>query len=143
MAVTFRFQSVPSKLFGTRSRPIAVVDFKHRLEDYWLPVQMIVDTGADYSVLPRAFALPLGIDLRRDCRAHETIGIGGSEKIFLYRGQPVRMGKYVRTIPIGFLNRDTGPALLGRHEFFETFKVIFHNRRAQFFNPRRRKQDAH
>ncbi len=143
MPVTFRFQEIPSKLFGTVYRPIAIVDFKHRSEDHWLPVQMIVDTGADYTILPRSYARPLGIDLARDCQEYQALGIGGSERIFLYRDQRVRLGKYIRLIPIGFLDKENGPALLGRHEFLETFKVVFTNRQAQFFNPRVSKHVTH
>ncbi len=93
---------------------------------------MIIDTGADYSILPRTYADALGIDLLRDCSAHRTLGIGGTERIFLYRSQAARLGNYARKIPIGFLDRESGPALLGRHEFFETFKVVFADHVARF-----------
>lgn len=143
MPLIFRFESVPSKLFGRIYRPTALVHFKHKTEDIWIPIQMVIDTGADYSILPRAFARPLGIDLVNDCTERRTIGIGGSEKIFLYRRQKVRLGGHGRTIPIGFLDREFGPALFGRHEFLETFKVVFAERVVQFINPRPKKRAVH
>ncbi len=142
MALTFAFKEIPSTLFGRIFRPIALVEFKHRTKDIWIPVPMIIDTGADYSILPRSFAPLLGIDLAVECIEHQTLGIGGTEKIFLCRRQIARIGKYSRTIPLGFLDRETGPTLLGRHECFETFRVIFAARAAQFINPRVRKRVA-
>jgi hypothetical protein len=136
MAVTFRFQEIPSHIFGHIYRPIALVEFKHRVEDTWQPIEMIVDTGADYSILPRSYAAPLGVDLDRDCVALHTVGIGGSEQVFLYRGQPIRLGRYERKIAVGFLSREQGPALLGRHEFLETFRVILAGRKIRFDEPR-------
>lgn len=143
MAITFDFREIRSKLFGKIFRPFALVEFKHQTKDIWIPVPMIVDTGADYSILPRSFAPLLGIDLAVHCTEHHTRGIGGTEKIFLYRGQAVRLGKYKRSIPLGFLDRETGPTLLGRHECLETFRVIFEERRTRFINPRARKRAAH
>ncbi|MBI4789354.1 MAG: retroviral-like aspartic protease family protein [Chloroflexi bacterium] len=142
MPLTLRFQEIPSKLFGRIYRPVADVDFKHKTRDIWIPIRLIIDTGADYSVLPRSYALPLGIDLERDCQEHWTIGIGGSERIFLYQGQQVRLGKYARIVPVGFLDREIGPALFGRHEFLETFKAIFADHTVRFVNPRPRKARA-
>ncbi|MBI3913404.1 MAG: retropepsin-like domain-containing protein [Chloroflexi bacterium] len=122
---------------------MALVEFKHQTKDIWIPISMIVDTGADYSILPRSFATLLGIDLAVDCIEHRTLGIGGSEKIFLCRCQIVRLGKYRRTVPLGFLDRETGPTLLGRHECLETFRVIFGEHKTRFVNPRVRKRVAH
>lgn len=35
------------------------------------------------------------------------------------------LGGINREVPIGFLENDSVPPLLGRQEFFETFKVVF------------------
>lgn len=37
----------------------------------------------------------------------------------------VKLGSYSRKIPLGFLENDLIPPLLGRQGFFETFKVTF------------------
>ncbi len=135
MPVTFRFQEIPSRVFGRIYRPVATVGFNHKTKPVWVSIEMIIDTGADYSILPRTYADALGIDLLRDCSTHRTLGIGGTERIFLYHGQAARLGNYARKIPIGFLDRESGPALLGRHEFLETFKVVFVDHTTQFMNP--------
>ena len=43
---------------------------------------MIVDTGADYTLLPRFLAPVLGIDLNKDCQKLKTSGVGGEERVF-------------------------------------------------------------
>lgn len=86
---------------------------------------MIVDTGADYSLLPRFLAQDLKIDLEEECKAFSTQGIGGSEKVFFLPKIKVKLGKWERVIPVGFLERDEVPPLMGRHLFLETFETLF------------------
>lgn len=88
---------------------------------------MIVDTGADYTILPRFYVFDLGVNLNKDCRTYQTFGIGGNEKVYLLRNARVRLGKWKDSVPIGFLNRDDIPPLLGRQEFLEIFKVTLVN----------------
>ena len=87
---------------------------------------MIIDTGADYTLLPRFLASLLGIDFAKDCRIIDTQGVGGSSRVYLFKDKiKVRIGDFHRQIPLGFLDNDYIPPLLGRHEFFETFRVVF------------------
>lgn len=88
---------------------------------------MIVDTGADYTLLPHFYALDLGVDLKKDCKVHWTGGIGGKEKVYLMKEIQARLGGWKRVVPVGFLDRDNIPPLLGRQEFLETFKVTLVN----------------
>ena len=89
---------------------------------------MIVDTGADYSILPRSYAVYLGIDLTRDCIAQTTHGIGGMETVYIYKSLILEIDSFKRKIPIGFLDRDDVPPLFGRHECLETFRLVFAKR---------------
>lgn len=126
MKVSFPFKEERSEIFGKVHRPIAEVFFKHRTRGIWQPVTMIIDTGADYTLLPRFLATPLGIDLNRDCKVINTQGVGGKSKVYLVKGKiGVRIGNFKREIPVGFLSSDFIPPLMGRQEFFETFKVVF------------------
>lgn len=96
---------------------------------------MIVDTGADYTILPAYLAPELGIHLRRTARKFETSGIGGRETVWLVRRIRVRLGTWERNIPVGFLERNDVPPLLGRHEFLETFETRFRKKRDVLFLP--------
>ena len=133
MSVSFPFKEESSSIFGKVHRPIAEVFFKHAKKEVWQPVIMIIDTGADYTMLPLFLTEPLGIDLKHDCRIIETQGVGGKSKVFLTNNKiKVRIGRSERKIPLGFLSHDYIPPLLGRQEFFETFKVTFKKFRTTF-----------
>lgn len=99
-------------------------------------MRMIVDTGADYTLLPRFLAPLIGIDVSTDCRKIETRGVGGKSNVYLTRKRIVaRIGDFERRIPVGFLPIDDLPPLLGRHEFLETFRVVFHHHTTSFDRP--------
>ena len=119
----FSFDKSSSEIFGYVYRPIANVNFWSRNIKSWVEVIMIVDTGADYTLLPRFCAMDLGINLKKECRIYWTGGIGGREKVYLFREMRVKLGKWERNIPVGFIDRDNIPPLLGRQEFLETFEV--------------------
>lgn len=93
---------------------------------------MLVDTGADYTLLPHVYASHLGIRLDRDGHAFDTMGIGGSERVYLVRRWPMQLGPWRREIPLGFLTRNDIPPLLGRQACLEVFKLIFSGHRTTF-----------
>ncbi len=125
MALTFPFEKSLSPIFGTIHRPVAKVYFFSQAKKRWYETWMIVDTGADYTLLPKYFAARLGVDLSKDCQVFRTAGIGGEEKVYLLRKTKVKIGQWERDVPVGFLQRDDIPPLLGRQLFLETFEVSF------------------
>lgn len=87
---------------------------------------MIVDTGADYSILPRHFSEKLRISLEKDCLKDTTVGVGGKQTIYFYKKKiKVTIGHLERKVPIAFFDSNEIPALLGRLGFMETFDVEF------------------
>lgn len=126
MGVQFRFKNEKSPVFGVIHRPVAEVQLKHLKSEIWQPITMLIDTGADYTLLPKFFASPLGVNLRRDCQQIATNGVGGKSNVYLLKNLiEAKLGNLKRNIPIGFLDSNYIPPLLGRQKFFETFKVIF------------------
>ena len=125
MALTFPFEKSNSPLFGNIYRPVAQVYFYSENKKRWYETWMIVDTGVDYTLLPKYFSERLGIDLKQDCKVFNTSGIGGNEKVYLNNKTKVRLGPWERVIPVGFLNRNEIPPLLGRRQFLETFESLF------------------
>ena len=124
MPLTFPFERRLSPILGEIYRPIARVFFYSEVKDRWLGIWMLVDSGADYTLLPKYFAYRLGINLEKDCKIFKTAGIGGEEKVYFFKKIKVKLGDWERNIPVGFLNRDDIPPLLGRHLFLETFEVL-------------------
>ncbi len=133
MAITFNFKKEKSSLLGIIYRPIATVFFQDKKTGVFKPITMIVDTGADYTLLPRFLALNLGISLSKDCKKLKTSGVGGEQVVFFCKKKlKVKLGNWEKRIPLGFLDDDFIPPLLGRHQFFENFKVIFNKHRLTF-----------
>ncbi|MBI4668243.1 MAG: retroviral-like aspartic protease family protein [Elusimicrobia bacterium] len=123
----FSFTKIGHGPLGDIFRPYADVLFFAKKTGAWLSINMVVDSGADYTLLPRRYAAALGIDLGRECVAETTLGVGGSETVYLYKKLPVRIGNWQKEIPVGFLERDDIPALLGRLDCLEVLKVTFQN----------------
>lgn len=125
MLLRFPFRKEKSPILGLIYRPIAQVFFRSKQSKDWSEIWMIVDSGADYTLLPRYMADELGVNLETDCQKFATYGIGGGEKVYFLPKIKVKLGNWERMIPIGFLERDEIPPLLGRHLFMETFDTEF------------------
>ena len=97
-----------------------------------MPANIVVDSEADYTLLPRRYAIALGIDLANDCVTGTTLGVGGSEAVYLYKKLLVKMEDWQNEIPVGFLERDDIPALLGRLVFIESLRVVFEKHKTTF-----------
>lgn len=132
MKVSFPFERMESSILGTIWRPVAEVRFQRKTSGKWRSVWMIVDTGADYTLLPRFMADKLDVDVEHECQIFSTAGIGGSEKVYFLPKITVQLGDLQKTIPVGFLDRNEVPPPLGRHLFMETLETYFssdHNTR--------------
>lgn len=134
MALTFSFKEVPSALFGSVHRPVAWVKFWSRSTNKWVGVWMIIDSGADYSLLPRYMSDYLDISLKRDCKKFSTIGVGGKETVYLLKKAKIKLGDWEIAAPVGFLENNTIPPLLGRQGFMEKFATLFFNHKTTFAN---------
>lgn len=130
--VKFPFEITNSQIFGQIYRPIARVDFWSKTIKNWVEIIMLVDTGADYTLLPKFYAEDLGVNLEKDCQPFSTLGIGGSETVYLFKKMEVKLGSWRLTVPIGFLEHDNVPPLLGRQNFLEDFRVLLFRHTAEF-----------
>lgn len=123
----FPYEKEYSRIFGLIRRPIARVNFWSKKFERWLEFTMIVDTGADYTLFPYSKAEDLGIDLKKEGWVFQTSGIGGTEKVYLFKEMQMKLGKWTGTIPVGFLARDDIPPLLGRFKCMDRFDFRFSN----------------
>ncbi|MEK9165671.1 MAG: aspartyl protease family protein [Patescibacteria group bacterium] len=125
MTISFPYKTELSGIFGTINRPVANVDFWSSSRKRWLRYTMIVDTGADYTILPYSASFDLDVNLAKQAQKHQTFGIGGSEIVYVIDKYKVRIGETIITVPVGFLKRDNVPPLLGRHKCLDIFAVLF------------------
>ncbi|OGX06481.1 MAG: hypothetical protein A3G87_07740 [Omnitrophica bacterium RIFCSPLOWO2_12_FULL_50_11] len=132
MRIVYPFEPVPSRIFGRLYRPIAAIHFWSLRLREWQEVFAVVDTGADYTLLPRFYADDLGIDIKKKCRRMKAKGIGGTADVFLYSKMKVSFLGKLLTVPVGFSAQNDIPPLLGRHKFLERFKITLDRRRISF-----------
>lgn len=96
---------------------------------------MTVDTGADFTILPRYLADELGISLEEDCLKNQTFGVGGERVIYLCKPKiKAKIGPHERQIPLAFFDSNEIPALMGRLGFLETFDTSFLKNHTLVFN---------
>lgn len=127
--ISFKYEAVASRMFGTLYRPVVKVQFWSEATQSWKTVQMLVDTGADYSILPRYLATWLQLEIKDTGKVHETQGVGGVQKIYMVDKLRARIGKFEREVPVGIIDSTQVPPLMGRLGFFETFEAEFSRQR--------------
>ena len=83
---------------------------------------MVVDTGADYCIVPSRIAMHVGLELSMAQR-HVATGIGGRQTILLCRDVRLRLGAWELRVPVGVVERDDLPPLLGRYRCLDVFDL--------------------
>ena len=125
MVLKFSFRTEKSSILGIIRRPVAQVFFWSKKDKIWSELWMIVDSGADYTLLPRFMADKLNVNLEKDCKIFSTYGVGGGERVYFLPKIKVKLGDWKRMIPVGFLEINEIPPLMGRQLFLETFETLF------------------
>jgi len=94
----------------------------------YLRVRFLLDSGADFTILPRSAALQLGINLTGS-REMIITGIEGAGVRAWLSEITVRMADSEMTLPCLFSSNEKTPYVLGRMGLFQRFNVAFDNRR--------------
>lgn len=127
MQVRSPFTYIGDTKLGTIYRPYIVIRAYSKRKKGWQQIEMIIDSGADYTLFPKRFSEILGVDLKRDCEIENTKGIGGKEKVYQYKKLPLMIGTWKKEVPVGFLGRNDIPPLLGRLKCLEKLDLGFKN----------------
>lgn len=126
MGIKFSFEYEGDTYFGKVFRPVAKVSFQSPKLNIWIDIWLVVDTGADFTILPKYVSKDLGISLEMDCLLDTTKGVGGEQPIYLCKSRiTAKIGKVIRKVPLAFFDTDEVPGLLGRLGFLETFDTEF------------------
>lgn len=128
MKVSFPFHYSHTNSFGKVFCPYVTIGVWKKSLGIYVNQTAIVDTGSDMTMFPRYSASLFGINLASETQQGETFGIGGSETIFLYKDLKIKLGGVILQIPVGFLNNNAIPPLLGRQKCLERFSVCFEDR---------------
>ena len=102
-----------------------------KLENEWIAEYFYVDSGADYTLIPYR----MGRFLNFERKATEVTEIGGIGGIIGVRHVQVRMKiqDYQFNCKLAWAQIERVPFLLGRHDVFEFFDIIFQQRNKRTF----------
>lgn len=95
-------------------------------------IDVLVDTGADYVMVPRVLANRLGINLR-NARRINVRGVGGSVRMFLVAGVSVSINGNTGSIDVLFNPSSSSMPLVGRNGI-DLLKAIAVDRSDWFWN---------
>ena len=126
MTLLFKYINVPRQ-DGTVKKAPYIPIYVRTNNGKVLLLPALIDSGADYSVIPKNVSMLLGLN---EGKTTTSIGIGGSVKCcqtsltFTIQGEHE---KYSLSVP-AFVIQDEHvrmPILLGRNEFFDNFHITF------------------
>lgn len=132
MKISFPFEYITANTFGKIYRPYATLYVLNKNTGTYIKRILIVDTGADFTLFPRINASLFGVDINKETEKSQTFGIGGKETVYLYKNLPIKIGEVNLKIPVGFIDRNDVPALLGRQHFLELFEVLLKDHKTVF-----------
>ncbi|MBR9691467.1 hypothetical protein GOV06_01650 [Candidatus Woesearchaeota archaeon] len=127
MSIIFRYAHVPRADGTLRKAPFIPVHVTNKFGRS-MEVIALLDSGADYTVVPKDLAELLG--LKESKKENDTGGIGGKVKVrnsrlrFRLKGNRENYPLDVPALILQDKNEDV-PLLLGRHGFFEHFHITF------------------
>ncbi|PIV39923.1 MAG: hypothetical protein COS29_00030 [Candidatus Omnitrophica bacterium CG02_land_8_20_14_3_00__42_8] len=91
------------------------------------PSRFLLDTGADFSMLPAHIAEWLGIDLA-SCPKNRSSGIEGGKGVAVWLAKiQVKICRYELEIRCLFSENPACPYILGRADIFTHFNILFDN----------------
>lgn len=125
MSIEFPLSTKKTSL-GTILNP--VIPVKILTPKGFVTFQFLLDSGADFTLLPRHVADLVGINLRKSPLA-KTFGVEGKGVHVFVSRITIKIGPEVFPIRCFFSERDDAPFLLGRMDLFSKFKIEFDPKR--------------
>lgn len=131
----FPYEQRHDTFLGTQNRPMVTVSFWSPIDKDWHQVLMLLDTGADVTVIPSYLASFIGLDLQ-NAKKIQTSGIGGNSQLSIIENVTVSIGVGTKrkqiTIPVG-VTGERIPPLLGRQAAIEQFGIFLDAKKESVF----------
>ena len=125
MSIEFPLTPFRTK-YGVLDRPVVAGFLKSGKR--WKRYRFILDSGAEFTMLPRRVARSMGVDLDEFSRL-TVEGIEGGGLRGILAPVPIRIADEQMTVRCFFAERDDSPFLLGRADVFDQFNILFDARR--------------
>jgi hypothetical protein len=120
--IEFPFKKVLSKNLGEIARPIIPVTIRGPRRS--VQVSMLLDSGADISLLPYAIGSAIGLEVDLD-RRREIHGIGEGGVAYILSDVTLGIGDYETPARVGWSLIEEVPPILGRLDIFQQFSIEF------------------
>ena len=105
------------------SQPIITIGVK--FPNGWYPIEVYVDSGAEYTVIEAAIAQNIGFNYRQGKQVYLRVGDGGLIPVYLHQLY-VQLGATQFPCQVGFSQQlQVNVNVLGKTDIFEQFKVCF------------------
>lgn len=124
----FEYREVQTR-YGTILRPYATIFLKNS-EGEWITFFSLVDSGADYIIMPKSACELLGYHLE-DGEQRTIKGVCCEITVYLHRIE-TRIGDKVLNAQVLFAEKEV-PFLLGREDVFNAFQILFKQRNSDIY----------
>ena len=132
LTVSFPYLPYPKKGRGPKGIPLAILGVKS-INGFWLDIDVIVDSGADFTYLPNKVVRELGISLKQDCQPIQSHGVGGAAKGYFCKNPlSCKIGSLEFTMSVVFSSNNFIPPLLGRFQGLDRFRVCMDGKHSSF-----------
>ena len=124
---TFPYKEKESGIFGKAKRPLIDLHIFSEIGKRWIFLaEVLADTGADISILPRTIGESLVQDIKKG-RYLEIRGItpGAYTEVFIHN-LLCRIGRVEFKAPFAIADSDDVPPILGRFRGLDLFEAIFY-----------------
>ncbi len=128
-SATFEYIATKRRIFGTVRRPLVDIEAKTASGDWLELKEVLADTGADISVLPRHLAALIVADAASGKR-QEIKGIVPVTHLTVFLHQlTFRIQENEFTLPVAIADSDDVPPILGRAGGLDLFAAVFDGKR--------------
>ena len=104
-------------------QPVIPLGIKFPLR--WVPLDVYVDSGAEYTVIEAGIAESVGFDYRQGNRIYLRVGDGSLISVYLHYLE-VQLGSVQLRCRVGFSQQlKVNYNVLGKADIFEDFRVCF------------------
>ena len=128
---TFDYGEKKSGIFAKVKRPLVTLEIKTHSGE-WLKLQeVLADTGADISILPRDVAELILEDFKNG-KYQEIMGIVPFSKLVCYiHNLTFRIDSKEFILPVAVADSDSVPPIIGRVKGLDIFEVLFNGKQTK------------
>ena len=120
--IKFKYEHYRSSL-GSMLRPMA--DIILQVDSQKVEVTMLIDSGADITMIPFRFGKALGLKQTLSDKIMEIKGVSGSGVSYILKKVTLRINGKLLNIRLAWALIEEVPLLLGRMDIFNKFKITF------------------